>query len=68
MLWRGHVIRCFHLYFSSLEATLVKDTWMRATSAIAMEIFSKELFQKLLDYSYFKVSSEQLGGILTTKF
>ena len=56
------------LFFFCLEATLGKDTWMRATSATAMVIFSRVLFRKLLDHNYVKVSSQQLGGTLTTEF
>ena len=69
MAWRCHGILCFHFYFFfCLEATLGKDTWMRATSATAMVIFSRVLFRKLLDHNYVKVSSQQLGGTLTTEF
>ena len=57
-----------HFFFFCLEATLGKYTWMRATSATAMVIFWKVVFQKLLDHSYVKVSSQQLGGTLTTEF
>ena len=53
------------LFFFCLEATLGKDTWMRATSATAMVIFSRVLFRKLLDHNYIKVSSQQLRGTLT---
>ena len=45
-------------FFFCLEATLGKYTWMRATSATAMVIFWKVVFQKLLDHSYVKVSSQ----------
>ena len=56
-------------FFVCLEVTLLgKDTWMRATSATAMVIFSKVLFRKLLDHSYVKVFSQQLGGTSTTEF
>ena len=68
MVWRCHGILCFHGFFCYLEATLGKDTCIRATSATAMIIFSKVLFRKLLDHSYVKLSFQQLGGILTTEF
>ena len=75
MVWRFHGILCFHFYFIlfclfvCLEVTLLgKDTWIRATSATAMVIFSKVLFRKLLDHSYVKVFSQQLGGTSTTEF
>ena len=57
----------FIFFFLAFEATLGKDTWIRATSATAMVIFSKVLFRKLLDHSYVKVSSQQLGSTLTTE-
>ena len=41
---------------------------MRVTSATVAVIFSEVLFRKLLDHSYFKVSSQQLRGTLTTAF
>ena len=54
----------FILFYFCLEATLLgRDTWMRATSATVWYFFSK-----LLDHSYIKVSSQQLGGTLTTEF
>ena len=53
-LFRGNVVR--------------RDSWKRATSATAMVIFSKVLFQKLIDHSYVKVSSQKLGGTSTTEF
>ena len=79
MVWRCHGILCFHRYFVllhfilfffvCLEVTLLgKDSWKRATSATAMVIFSKVLFQKLIDHSYVKVSSQKLGGTSTTEF
>ena len=58
----------FIFIFFCLEPTLGKDTWMRVTSATAIVIFSKVLFRKLLDHSFVKVSSQQLGGTLTTEF
>ena len=54
----------FILFYFCLEATLLgRDTWMRATSATVWYFFSK-----LLDHSYIKVSSQQLGGTSTTEF
>ena len=61
-------IHFFLLWFFFCLATLGKDTWMRATSATVMVTFSKVLFRKLLDHSYVKVSSQQLGDTLTTEF
>ena len=39
-----------------------------STNAINEKIFSKVLFQKLLDHSYVEVSSQQLRSTLTTAF
>ena len=67
MVWRRHGILSFHFYlFFCLEATLAKDTWMTATSATAMVIFSKVPFRNLIDHSYVKVSSQKLGSTLKT--
>ena len=41
---------------------------MRATSSTVVVLFSKVLFQKLLDHSYVKASSQQLRGTLTAAF
>ena len=68
MPWYSVFSFLFIFFFFCLEATLGKYTWMRATSATAMVIFWKVVFQKLLDHSYVKVSSQQLGGTLTTEF
>ena len=68
MVWRCHGILCVYFYFFCLEATLGKDTKMRATSATVMAIFSRVLFRKLLDHSHDKVSPQQLRGTLTTSF
>ena len=62
------VFTFIHFFFFVCLATLGKDTWMRATSATVMVTFSKVLFRKLLDHSYVKVSSQQLGDTLTTEF
>ena len=42
----------FSFLFFCLEPTLVKGTWMRATSSTLMLIFLKVLFWKLLDHNY----------------
>ena len=50
----------FIFQFFCLEATLVEDTKMRATSATDLVIFSKWPFRKFPDHNWVNVSSQQL--------
>ena len=44
MVWKVHGIPCVKFYFFCLEPMLGKGSWMRATFATAMVIFSKVSF------------------------
>ena len=56
IVWRCHGILRVYCYYSCLEPTVRKDTWMRTTSVTVMIFSSKVVFSKLLYHSYVKSS------------